>query len=235
VTRAAPACLIVALAALTLAPLSAGGDDCAGRAGDESYLAWSRDRAESVGRAQYVKGRVGRFLDTRWLKTERAHNYKLAATWLTPETIRAAARLQQLATGTTADDARRQVCAADLVKDTVVLVEIDPREGSGVIPLDWVALLRPILPDGREGEAIRGVSRPALRDTPALGGVLRRNYDYDRFWVVFPLRHADGSPVLPPDAAQAELVVRIYENEGRVSWPIPSSIRSLVPAGQAVP
>jgi len=58
-----------------------------------------------------------------------------------------------------------------------------------------------------------------------LAATLRRNFDYDRFWVVFPLTHADGTPVLPPDVREAELVVRIYEKEGRVRWSVPDSIR----------
>lgn len=59
----------------------------------------------------------------------------------------------------------------------------------------------------------------------ALAGTLRRNYDYDRFWVVFPLTHEDGAAVLPKDAVSAELAVRIYDREGKVKWPIPAAAR----------
>ena len=64
--------------------------------GDETYLRWTANQAEAVGSNAYRKGRVGGVFDTRILKTERAYNYKLAATWLTPDVIRATARLLQL-------------------------------------------------------------------------------------------------------------------------------------------
>jgi hypothetical protein len=47
--------------------------------------------------------------------------------------------------------------------------------------------------------------------------------------VVFPLRHDDGGAVRPPGAREAELVVRIYNKEGRVKWPIPQSVRDKAP------
>jgi hypothetical protein len=196
---------------------------------DESWLSWPADRAEAIGKAMYARGRVGGFWDARGLKTERATNYKLAATWITPEVIRATARRQQLSQRLTDDQARQLVCQAEAAKDTVVMVEIDPREGSGVIPLDWMAFLQP---KGNEEKApdvrgMRGTHAPDLREVMALAGVLRRNYDYDRFWVSFPLRHQDGSLVLPAEAREAELVVRIYDREGRVSWPVPESIRAI--------
>jgi hypothetical protein len=41
--------------------------------------------------------------------------------------------------------------------------------------------------------------------------VLRRNYDSDRLWVVFPLTHDDGRAVFAVADATAELVVGIYD------------------------
>ena len=68
-----------------------------------AYLQWSQQEAESVGKSTYHDGKVGsRVLfewlgvDTRGLKTERAQNYKIRATWFTPEVIRASARSAQL-------------------------------------------------------------------------------------------------------------------------------------------
>jgi hypothetical protein len=66
---------------------------------------------------------------------------------------------------------------------------------------------------------------PKLRDVKALAGVLRRNYDYDRFWVVFPLETRTGERLLDPRTAALELVVRIHDQEGRVEWPVPPSMR----------
>ncbi|HEX6163516.1 MAG TPA: hypothetical protein VFZ31_09130 [Vicinamibacterales bacterium] len=67
---------------------------------------------------------------------------------------------------------------------------------------------------------------PSLRTVKALSGVLRRNYDYDRFWVVFPLKDADGKPVFRDGDTMAELVVRIHDRQGRVKWPIPPGLRA---------
>ena len=83
------------------------------------------------------------------------------------------------------------VKAGEAAGDTIIMVEIDPREGSGVIPNDWTAFLQV---KGRPERVVRGRVEPRLRDVPALAGVLRRNYDYDRFWMVFPLQTDDGQP-----------------------------------------
>lgn len=185
----------------------------------DAWLSWPASRAESIGKAAYVRGRVGGLFDTRILSTDRAYNYKLAATWLNADVIRATARLRQLAERLSDDDARTLVAEADAAGDTVVMVEIDPREGSGVIPEDWSAFLQARMPGGVEGQPVRGENTPKLRDVKALAGVLRRNYDYDRFWVVFPLKLAGGAPLIPKDATDVELIVRISGKEGRVRWP----------------
>jgi len=190
----------------------------------EDYFNWSASQAESIGRGLYEKGRVGGYFDTRLLKTERSYNYKLAATWLTPDVIRATARLEQLRRRLSVDQSRALVVAAESTGDTVIMVELDPREGAGVIPSDWVAFLRPV---GTTDSArtVTGVNTPKLREVPALAGVLRRNYDYDRFWVIFPLKTSSGQPLFSASDREAELVVGIYNQEGRVRWLIPESIR----------
>ena len=195
---------------------------------DEAYLRWPMKQVETVGKAAYVRGRVGGLFDTRGLGTDRAYNYKLAATWLTPDVIRATARLLQLRSRLSDDETRALVAEAEAVEGTVVIVEIDPREGSGVIPRDWEALLQP---KGRPGSAVRGAVRPELRDIRALAGVLRRNYDYDRFWVTFPLKQQDGSPLFLGGDARAELIVRVLDKEGRVEWRIPPNVVSMLRLG----
>lgn len=75
----------------------------------------------------------------------------------------------------------------------------------------------------------RGFGVHLLRDVGALAGVVRRNYDYDRFWVAFPLKTAAQRSFAPGDQ-EAELVVRIYDKEGHVEWPVPPSMRAA--AGQ---
>ena len=186
----------------------------------DDYLRWSAGDAERVGRSTYQQGRVGSVWDTRGLKTERAQNYKLAATWLTPEVIRATARLLQLRSRMSENVARDLVTEAETGIDTAFIVEIDPREGSGVIPRDWEAFLQ--IKD-RPGANVRGTIEPRLRDVRALAGVLRRNYDYDRFWVAFSTT-VDGKPLFGPGDRVAQLIVRIHDKEGRVEWPIPASL-----------
>ncbi len=189
----------------------------------ESYLLWTASQAEAVGKSGYAKGRVGG--GRTLLTTERSHDYKLAATWLTPEVIRASARLVQLRSRLSNEETRALVAEAEAAGDTVVMVEIDPREGSGVIPLEWEGFLQPKGTKSGLAGSVSGTKNPGLRNVQALAGVLRRNYDYDRFWLVFPLANEAGEPIFSSSTREAELVVRIYNKEGRVSWPIPESIR----------
>lgn len=192
--------------------------------GDDEYLTWSAKQAESIGNNAYRRGRVGGLWDTRLLRTERAYNYKLAATWLTPDVIRATARILQLRSRLSDDDTRRLVAEAESVKGTVVMIEIDPREGSGVIPTDWEAFLQP---KGDAARVVRGTISQRLRDVKALAGSLRRNYDYDRFWVSFPAER-NGSAIFGESDRIAELIVRIHNMEGRVEWTIPASARAFM-------
>jgi len=111
--------------------------------GSDAYLSWSSEHAQSIGARAYKQGRVGGFWDGRLLKTERAYNYKLAATVFSPSVIRASARLLQIRSRLTVEQTRQLVAEAENTGGTTVMVEIDPREGSGVIPLDWEAFLQP--------------------------------------------------------------------------------------------
>jgi hypothetical protein len=194
-------------------------------AADDGYLRWTEKQAETIGTDVYQRGRVGGFFDTRKLKTERAYNYKLAATWMTPDAIRATARLLQLRSRLSDDETRALVSEAESVSGTIVMIEIDPREGSGVIPDDWAALLQP---KGRPEQVVRGTLSSQLRKIQALAGVRRRNYDYDRLWVAFPLKQRDGTPLFGAADQVAELIVRIVDQEGRVEWRVPESVRSSV-------
>lgn len=217
---AAPARLVLVVLAVGMAHAAAPED--------AAYLHWTAAEAANIGKSMYARGRVGGVFDTRLLKTERSYNYKLAATWLTPDVIRATARLAQLAGRLPDDEAQAIVAEAEAAGETVVMVEIDPREGSGVIPVDWSAFLQPRDAARDSARPAAGVQRPQLRTVRGLAGVLRRNYDYDRFWVVFPLRDLGGKPLLAESTATAELVVRIHDKEGRVQWPVPPSIRERI-------
>ena len=95
--------------------------------------------------------------------------------------------------------------------------------GKRVIPLEWQAFLQP---KGQVAAAVAGVNTPELRQVNAFTGVQRRNYDYDRFWVTFPLHRDDGTPTFAATDRVAELVVRIVDKEGRVEWPVAASVVS---------
>lgn len=206
-----------ALATLTAGQASAQDDD---------YLSWSPQQAQTIGRSMRKSGRVGSIWTFRGLHTERASNYKLRATWLTPEVIRASARLEQIRSRLSGEATKALVAEADAAGDTVIMIEIDPDEGSGVIPLEWQAFLQP--KNLREGDAraVGGVNTPKLRAVRALSGVVERDYNYDVFWMVFRLATEKGQPIFSESVKEAELVVRIYNREARVSWLVPDSIRN---------
>ena len=186
---------------------------------EPAYLQWTADDARRIGKSMRVNGRVGGAFDLRVVHTERSYNYKLRATWLTRDVIRATARLRQLAERLTDTQTEQLVQEGLAAGDVVMMVEIDPREGSGVIPTDWSAFL------GREGndlDAVKGVSRPSLEKALALRGVYPRDYNYDVFWVVFPLA---GSNLFATDVKQVTLSVRISGKEGRVVFSVPQEYR----------
>jgi hypothetical protein len=188
-----------------------------------SYLAWSAAEAERIGRSTRVDGRVGGAFDIRVVHTEHSYNYKLRATWLTKDVIQATARLLQLSERLTDSQTEELVQKATAAGDVVIMVEVDPREGSGVIPNDWSAFLGP---SGNDRDVARGANTPALEKVKALRGAYRRDYNYDLFWVVFPLKTANGVPLFPSGVTQAALTVRISSKEGRVSFPVPAFLRA---------
>lgn len=214
--------LAFAVVSLSLAPLQS---EEVPQQQEDGYLSWTASRAMEIATNMRVDGRVGGWFDTRILSTERSYNYKLRATWMTPEVIRATARLAQLNSYLTDDEAKALVAEAEAAGDTVVIVEVDPREGAGVIPLDWVLLLQPKSPDGKITAPVRGTSESRLRRVKALTNVTPRDYSYSVFWIVFPLLREDGTLVLSDSDSEAELIVRIYEKEGRVHWRVPQSVR----------
>ncbi len=193
----------------------------------ESYLAWSASQAEAVGKSMRKSGQIGSSFDLRGIHTNRSINYKLRATWMTPEVIRASARLQQLKYRLTDKQTRELVAEAEAAGETVFMVEIDPREGSGVIPMDWRAILQPKgLSVGSEG-AVAGDKSPTFQNIKALAGTARRDYDWDVFWVTFPLVDKNRRSVFL-GVAQLELIIGIYNSEGRLAWEVPESIRTKI-------
>ena len=58
-----------------------------------------------------------------------------------------------------------------------------------------------------------------------LSGIAQRDYAYDMFWVVFPLHDEKGVALLSQSISEMELTVGINGKQGKVTWPIPDSIR----------
>jgi hypothetical protein len=196
------------------------------RAGTDGYLSWTPEQAQRIAKSTRKTGKVGSRFNERLLKTERAINYKLIATWMTPEVIRATARWLQLDKRLSDDRTRALVAEAESAGDTVFMIELDPHEGSGVIPSEWEAYLQARGSNPAAGTSVRGVSNPRLRDVAALNGIERRNYDYDRFWVVFPLTGEGATPIFGDGAVEAELITRVYSQEEHTYWPISEGIRA---------
>jgi hypothetical protein len=194
---------------------------------NEDYLTWSAEQAESIAKQSRNNGKVGNsFFDLRGLHQDKAINYKLRATLMSPEMIRASARFEQLRNRLTDAETRKLVSDAEAAGDLIVMVELDPNEGSGVIPLEWRAFLQP--KDSRVGAegAITGTKSPEFRKMKALAGVARRDYNYDVFWVSFSLVGETRNPLIAKDVSEIELIVGIYGKEGKVSWRLPESVRA---------
>ena len=191
----------------------------------EEYLSWTAKEATKNGRKWRVAGRVG-WAHIKWeLFYSGVHWYDLRATLMTPEAIRATARLEQLNKHLTDAETRELVAEAEKTGGLVAYIEINPREGSGVIPLDWVATLRPKGAKDDSPLAIVGTNTPSLHHVQALKRVGPRDYLYDVFWVVFPMRDKQGKLIWENPPNEIELLVRIGERKGRVSWRIDDSFR----------
>src|SRR6185503_20885755 len=79
----------------------------------EAYLSWTDEQALRIGKSMRATGKAGSSFDFRVTHTDHAVNYKLRATWLTPEVIRAAARHEQLLNRLTDDQTRALVKEAE--------------------------------------------------------------------------------------------------------------------------
>jgi hypothetical protein len=219
--RSIRSCVLAVVASSLIAALSASAQ--------QDPLLLDAKAARELALSTRVNGQVGGSFDFRVTGTDRSYNYKLRATWLTSDVIGATARLLQLNQHLSDEQTQALVAEAERAGDTVILVEIHPREGSGIIPNDWSAFLRPR--GAADNQTVTGTNTPKLRDLRALAGAAPRDYAYDVFWVVFPLRTSNEIPLFRPEDREAELVVQIYNKAGRVHWPIPESIRQRM-AGQ---
>ena len=196
----------------------------------EEYLTWNLKQAEKIGQSTVKEGRSGSSFDFRIMGQDKAFTYQVRATVFTPEVIRASARFEQITNRLGADDARKLVADAEAAGDLVMMIEIDPAEGSGVVPLDWRVFLQPggFVP-GNDG-AVAGTKAPYLRNEKVFRGVTKRDYEYDVFWVVFPLVNKNKKPLFDDSVTAFELMVGIYKKEGKITWPISPSMRARMKA-----
>jgi hypothetical protein len=191
---------------------------------NQDYLSWTSRQAFNIGTQWRVAGRVGWGSRSNPFASENCF-YDVRATLMTAEAIRAAARLEQLRRHFTDAETQELVMEAEKIDGLVAIIEINPREGSGIIPLTWHAILQP--KGAKEGSplSILGINRPDLRQFRALTTVAPRNYDYDVFWLVFPMKDREGKSIweTPPDTI--EIVINIGEKHGRMSWRVNDSLR----------
>ena len=190
--------------------------------GSLQFLTWDKKTTLSIGESWLVKGGVGGFFDGRILETNKSYNYKLRATLLSPEAIRAAARMEQIRNRLTDVETKDLVTEAEQ-ENLVILVEIDPREGSGVVPNNWRAFIHS--KNFPANESIRGVNKSNLRNYKALQSVIKRDYDYDMYWISFSLKDKNGIPLWKSVPNELELIVGINEKEGRVRWKVTEELR----------
>lgn len=191
----------------------------------QEYLSWNLKQAERIGQSTVKESRSGSSFDFRIMSQDKAYTYQVRATMFTPEVIRASARAEQIRNRLSSDEARALVAEAESAGDLVMMIEIDPAEGSGVVPLDWRVFLQPggFVP-GNDG-AVTGIKSPQLRNIKVFRGVTKRDYEYDVFWVTFPLLDKGGNPAFADSVTSFELLVGIYKKEGKMTWPIPHSVR----------
>jgi hypothetical protein len=194
-----------------------------GQSAPDAFLKWSEKQARETALSLRGTGRVGHIMGVRGLHTDRSISYKLRATWLTPDVIRASSRLAQLINQLTDAETLALVKEAEAAGDSVVMVELDPDEGSGIIPSSWSATLGSV--GAGEPRVVRGERHAGLDSMKGLAGGARRDYNYDIFWVSFPLRKEDGAALFTKVDREAELTVRINDLVGTVRWIIPESVR----------
>lgn len=195
----------------------------------DDYLTWSLKEAETIGRSTRKSANSSASAPAiRVMSTDRATFYQIRATLFTPEVLRASARFHQINNRLTNDQTRTLIAEAEASGDLVAMIEIDPAEGSGVVPLDWrVFLEKDGYVIGFEG-AVAGIKSPELRRSPLFQGVFKRDYEYDVFWVRFPLLNENKKLIFDESASSMILTVGIYKSEARVSWPITPALRARI-------
>ncbi|MBC7924868.1 MAG: hypothetical protein H7039_04355 [Bryobacteraceae bacterium] len=141
--------------------------------------------------------------------------------------------MEQISKALSSDETRTLVAAGLAAGEIVIQVEIDPREGSGIVPSDWTALLGARSENSSyatSGEpsgylVVGGRSTPSLAEVRSLAAVPPRDYSYQLFWLVFPRHEDDGKPIFSATDKEAELSVSIQGKTGKLRWAIPEYLR----------
>jgi hypothetical protein len=164
--------------------------------------------------------------------TEKSIGYKIRATWITPEVVRATARLHQIENRSSDEEIKSLVSKAEKKAGMVFMIEIVPNEGSGVVPSDWQAFLQPKRVELGKNDMVAGINTPALREELVFGGVFHRDYNYDVYWIVFPQCTREEKPLFTDTDKEIELVIRIEKKEGKIRLPIPAPMRGKIQCEQ---
>jgi hypothetical protein len=204
---------------LILCVLAAAMVTCAVAQPKTDWNAIPEKQARETMLAMRTKGQVGGSWDLRVTGTDRSYNYKLRATWITPEVATAAARVLMLTKGISGEQAEEVAGAVATADAWFVFVELDPREGSGVIPREWISRFG--LRENESRQAV-GQALPAEGVWKSLMSAFPRDYSYDTFLLKFPKSAPGGVSLLEP--GEAELRVRIYNKQGRALWKVPASL-----------
>lgn len=184
------------------------------------YKSLSEKQARNLISSARVSGRVGGAFDLRITSTDRSFNYKLRATWITQDVASALARVLVAAKGVPEDRALSTL--RDLGDNWYYFfLELDPREGSGVIPKDWVARFGP---QAQPNRAMVGEILPETGTWSLLVSAFPRDYAYDTFLVRVAKETGDHRTLEATDS-EAELTVGIYNKVGRVHWPVAKDLR----------
>ena len=184
---------------------------------DESLLgSLSNKKAVSILESERSNGRVGGAWDFRVTNTDRSFNYKLRATPISARVATALAHLLVNAKGIQPSEARATVSSLLEGGYYYLMIELDPREGSGVIPSDWTARL------GNEKNSESGHICEKLPDTGPWAQIIRafpRDYAYDAFLV--RVARVDGGKPIITSGLPVELRVHIENKSGTVRWNTP--------------
>ena len=202
----------------TPATAASPGGAAASPAASEPFLRWSEAEARRAVLDARRSGSAGGLLDGRVNDTHRAYRYKVRATLWTPRALRGAVRLAALRDRLGDAEALAMLAAVEARPLQLASIEIDPVEGSGILPRDETRffLQRP----GDEAASVHPVEAPELSALPLFRKFEKRDWAYELLVVAFPRELASGEALAGPAVRALELVVDIAGKVERLTFPI---------------